>query len=65
MSITSFTYRRNLNLVHKDSLFRIAAFLGVPVGRSANKPTMIGEIRILTITIPCFSLMSQGDWRLS
>lgn len=44
MTITSFTYRSNLDLVHKESLFRIAAFLGVPVGRSANKPTVIGEI---------------------
>lgn len=44
MSITSFTYRSNLNLVYKESLSRIAAFLGVPVSKSAGKPTMIEKI---------------------
>ena len=44
MSITSFTYRSNLNLVHKESLFRIAVFLGVYVGESASKLTMIDKI---------------------
>ena len=44
MGITSFTYRSNLNLVHKESLFRIAVFLGVSVGKSASKLTMIDKI---------------------
>lgn len=44
MSITSFTYRSNLNLVYKESLFRISAFLGVPVSKSAGKPAMIEKI---------------------
>lgn len=44
MSITSFTYRSNLNLVHKESLFWIAAFLGVSVSKSASKLTMIDKI---------------------
>lgn len=47
MSITSFTYRSNLNLVYKESLSRIAAFLGVPVSKSAGKPTMIEKDRLL------------------
>ncbi len=36
MSITSFTCCSNLNLVRKESLFRIAAFLGVSVSKSAS-----------------------------
>ena len=44
MSITSFTYRSNLNLVYKGALSRIAAFLGVPVSKSAGKPAMIEKI---------------------
>ena len=44
MSITSFTYRSNLNLVYKGALSRIAAFLGVPVSNSAGKPAMIEKI---------------------
>ena len=44
MSITSFTYRSNLGLVHKKSLFLIPIFLGVPVSKSAGKTTMIGKI---------------------
>ena len=44
MSITSFTYRSNLNLVHKESLFGLLFFLGVSVGESASKLTMIDKI---------------------
>lgn len=44
MSITSFTYRSNLELVYKEVLSRIAAFLGVPVSKSAGKPAMIEKI---------------------
>ena len=41
MSITSFTYRSNLNLVHKESLFGL---LFSSVGESASKLTMIDKI---------------------
>lgn len=44
MSITSFMYRSNLGLVHKKSLFGIAAILGGSVSKSAGKPTMIEKI---------------------
>ncbi len=44
MSIISFTYRSNLCLVHKELLFRITTFLGVPVSKSAGKPAMIEKI---------------------
>lgn len=44
MSITSFTYRSNLGPVYKEALSRIAAFLGVPVSKSAGKSAMIEKI---------------------
>ena len=44
MSIISFTYRCCLDLVHKESLFQIVAFLGVSASKSANMPSMIWEI---------------------
>lgn len=44
MSITSFTYRSNLNLVYKETLSQLAAFFGVPVSKSAGKPAMIEKI---------------------
>lgn len=44
MSITSFTYRSSLDLVHEGALFQIAAFLGLSVNKSVNKPTMISKI---------------------
>lgn len=37
MSITSFTYRSSLDLVHKELFFQIATFLGVSVSKSAGK----------------------------
>lgn len=44
MSITSFTYRSNLNLVHKESLFGLLFSFGASVGESASKLTMIDKI---------------------
>lgn len=37
MSITSFTYRSCLGLVHRGALFQISAFLGVSGGKSAGE----------------------------
>ncbi|MGR5577828.1 hypothetical protein [Bacteroides thetaiotaomicron] len=37
MNITSFTYRSGLELDHKESLFRIAAFLGCSSENLASK----------------------------
>lgn len=44
MSITLFTYCSNLNLVHRESLFRIATFLGVPVSKLAGKSSLIEKL---------------------
>lgn len=37
LSITSFTYRSSLDLVHKELLFRVATFFGVSVSKTAGK----------------------------